>query len=98
MKKTSQLLVGSIPLRSALDVFTTAGDYFGDNLGSMPDGEFGDRIWWHNYLTRYVYHGHPDIKTIKRPAPIDGFPNWKPASRRGRGASCGTLVRPLVRN
>jgi hypothetical protein len=78
MKNTSQLLVGSIPLRSALDVFNTAGDYFGDNLAAMPDGEFGDRIWWHNYLARYVYHGHPDIKTIKRPAPVDGFPNWKP--------------------
>ena len=78
MKKTSQLLVGSLPLRSALDVFTTAGDYFEENLAFMPDGEFGDRIWWHNYLARYAYHGHPDIKTIKRPAPIDGFPNWKP--------------------
>jgi hypothetical protein len=78
MKKTSQLLVGSIPLRSALDVFTTSSDYFGDNLAAMPDGEFGDRIWWHNYLARYAYHGHPDIKTIKRPAPVDGFPNWKP--------------------
>src|SRR6185312_535251 len=78
MKKTSQLLVGSIPLRSALDVFTTASDYFGDNLAAMPDGEFGDRIWWHNYLARYAYHGHPDITTIKRPAPVDGFPNWKP--------------------
>jgi hypothetical protein len=78
VKNTSQLLVGSIPLRSALEVFTTAGDYFEDNLAFMPDGEFGDRIWWHNYLARYVYHGHPDIKTIKRPAPIDGFPNWKP--------------------
>jgi hypothetical protein len=69
MKNTSQLLVGSIPLSSALEVFRTAGDYFGDNLAAMPDGEFGDRIWWHNYLARYVYHGHPDIKTIKRPAP-----------------------------
>jgi hypothetical protein len=44
MKKTSQLLVGSIPLRSALDVFTTASDYFGDNLAFMPDGEFGDTL------------------------------------------------------
>jgi hypothetical protein len=78
MKKTSQLLVGSIPLRSAFDVFTTASDYFGDNLAAMPDGEFGDRIWWHNYLARYAYHGHPDIETIKRPASVDGFPNWKP--------------------
>jgi hypothetical protein len=78
MKKTSQPLVGSIPLRSAFDVFTTASDYFGDNLAAMPDGEFGDRIWWHNYLARYAYHGHPDIETIKRPASVDGFPNWKP--------------------
>jgi hypothetical protein len=78
VKKTSQLLVGSIPLRSAFDVFTTASDYFGDNLASMPDGEFGDRIWWHNYLVRYVYHGHLDIKPIKRPAPIDGIPNRRP--------------------
>jgi hypothetical protein len=78
MKISSQLLVGSIPLRSALEVFTTAGEYFDDNLAYMPDGEFGDRIWWHNYIARFVYHGHPSIKTVKRPAPIDGFPNWKP--------------------
>src|SRR5271170_27194 len=78
MKRSSQLLVGSIPLNSALDVFTTATEYFDDNLAYMPDGEFGDRIWWHNYLARYVYHGLPDIKTVKRPAPVDGFSNWKP--------------------
>ena len=46
MKESDQLLIGSIPLKSTLDVFTTTAEYFGDNLPFMPDGEFGDRIWW----------------------------------------------------
>jgi len=54
IKKSGQLLVGSTPLQSALKVFTTTTKYFKDNLDFMPDGEFDDRIWWHNYLARYV--------------------------------------------
>ncbi len=78
MKHSDQLLVGSVPLQSAQAVFTACCTLIGDNLHSIPDGEFGDRIIWHNYLARFVYNGHPDIETTNRPAPTNGYPEWKP--------------------
>ena len=78
MKHSDQLLVGSVPLNSASEVFTRCCEYIGDNLHSIPDGEFGDRIIWHNFLAKYVYNGHPDILTTNRPAPTNGYPEWKP--------------------
>lgn len=73
-----QLLVGSVPFGSAREVFTVCSEYFDGNLRCLSDGEFGDRIWWHNFLARFVFHGHPDIETVQRPAPVNGYPNWKP--------------------
>ncbi len=78
LEHSDQLLVGSVPFASAKSVFTACCDSIGGNLHSLPDGETGDRIWWHNYLARYVYSGHPDIETLKRPKPVDGYPSWKP--------------------
>ena len=78
MKHSDQLLVGSVSLPSAREVFSSCCDAIGDNLASIPDGEFGDRIYWHSYLARYVFNGHPDIETVNRPAPTDGYPEWKP--------------------
>ena len=78
LEHSDQLLVGSVPLASASTVFTTCCDVIGANLHSLPDGETGDRIWWHNYLARYAYNGHPDIETLRRPRPVDGYPSWKP--------------------
>lgn len=78
MKHSNQLLVGSVPLNSAKEVFSTCCEYIGDNLSFIPDGEFGDRIVWHNYLARFVYNGHPDIETTNRPASTNGYPEWKP--------------------
>ena len=40
------LLVGSVNLASAEEVFATAGDILGDSLRSVPDGETGERIQW----------------------------------------------------
>jgi len=39
-------LVGSVPLKSADDVFLTAARDLGDRLERIPDGETGDRIEW----------------------------------------------------
>ena len=72
------LLVGSIPLNTVQDVFETCADIVGDHTPYIPDGEVGDRIWWVNYLAYRIFNGHPDIETLRRPAPIDGYPQWKP--------------------
>lgn len=40
------LLVGSVPLASAEDVFSMAGEVLGNRLRSIPDGETGKRIHW----------------------------------------------------
>jgi hypothetical protein len=71
-------LVGSIPLDTVDDVFAQWGTTLGEHLPCMPDGEVGDRIWWHNYLAYRFYDGHPALETVQRPAPIDGVPQWKP--------------------
>ncbi len=73
IKHSDQLLVGSVPLGSAREVFSTCCDYIGDNLSFLPDGEFGDRILWHNYLARYVYNGHPDIETHESACAYQGL-------------------------
>ncbi|MBT3549849.1 MAG: hypothetical protein HOF70_02315 [Rhodospirillaceae bacterium] len=44
------LMVGSIPLPTASDVFTTCSDMFGEHLPCVPDGEVGPRLVWVSYL------------------------------------------------
>lgn len=77
---SSLILVGSVPLDTVEEVFDDCGRELGPHLSCLPDGEVGDRIWWHNYLAYRFYHGHPDIETIQRPAPVDGVEQWKPKS------------------
>ena len=61
------LLVGSIPLDSAAEVFETSYRYLGPYLASLPDGETGPRtIWILGYPARDVYDGHPDIRTVQK--------------------------------
>src|SRR6185295_16369358 len=60
------LLVGSIPLSSAAEVFETSHRYLGPYLACLPDGESGPRTIWIGYLARDVYDGHPDIETVQR--------------------------------
>ncbi len=75
------LLVGSVPLETAEEVFRTCGHAIGKGLKYLPDGETDERIWWVNMLAYRVYHGHPDIETVMRPPRIDGVEAWKPRDR-----------------
>jgi len=77
-KTKDLLLVGSLPLETAHEVMTSCAHQLGPWLPCIPDGEVGDRAVWINSLGYRVYHGHPDIETVNRPAPIDGVENWKP--------------------
>ena len=60
------LMVGSISLPSADEVFRTSAKYVGPYVSCLPDGEGGARALWIGYLARDVYDGHPDIETLQR--------------------------------
>src|SRR5262245_29496011 len=75
------LLIGSAPLEIAEDVFKTVGAPLADALGSVPDGEVGERRWWVHRLSYQVFHGHPELETIRRPVPDNGVERLVPHDR-----------------
>jgi hypothetical protein len=75
------LLVGSVPLETAEDVMRAFGTPLGAYMATMPDGEVGDRQWWVLRLAFQVFNGHPDLETIRRPAPDDGVERLVPRDR-----------------
>lgn len=73
------LLVGSIPLETAEQVFRTFGPAIGGSLAYLPDGEIGERRYWIDGIAYRVLNGHPEIETTQRPAPdADGVERWRP--------------------
>jgi hypothetical protein len=73
------LLVGSVPLDTVEQVFRTVGGPLGPYLAYMPDGEVGDRRYWIDGIAYRVLNGHPEIETLRRPAPDeDGVERWRP--------------------
>jgi hypothetical protein len=72
------LLVGSIPLETAKDVFRTFGKPLGKYLTSMPDGEVGFRRHWISRVHFQVFAIHPDIEVLRRPRPDDGVERLNP--------------------
>jgi len=89
------LLVGSIPVETAEQAFRQVGAPLGQWLAYVPDGEVGLRSYWIDGLAYRVLNGHPEIETIKRPAPDeDGVEWWKP---RGRHDEFAFRVRPGVK-
>lgn len=70
--KNDLLLVGSVPLETAPEVLEMCGHSLGTHLPCIPDGETGDRFYWIQVLAYRVFHGHPDIETVKRPASVNG--------------------------
>jgi hypothetical protein len=73
------LLVGSIPLDTAHEVFRVFGPALGEHLRYLPDGEVGDRRFWIVGLAYRVFANHPELDVVQRPAPDDdGVENWQP--------------------
>lgn len=66
------LLVGSIPLETARQVFETFGQPLGAHLCAMPDGEVGLRRHWISRVHYQVFAIHPDIEVVQRPRMEDG--------------------------
>jgi hypothetical protein len=67
------LLVGSVPLESAREVFTTCAAVLGDHLCALPDGEVGPRKSWIQCQALLVFDGHTRIETLSRPKSADGL-------------------------
>jgi hypothetical protein len=72
------LLVGSVPLETAEEVFRTFGGPLGPYLGAIPDGEVGERRWWVIRLAYQVFNGHPELEVLRRPAADQGVERLVP--------------------
>jgi len=89
------LLVGSIPLETAEQVFRSFGGALGRWLDHMPDGEIGGRRYWIDHIAHTVLNGHPELETVRRPAPDEnGIERWRP---RGNHDNFQFRVRPEVK-
>jgi hypothetical protein len=56
-------LVGSLPLQSAEEVFSTASSILGERLRRVPDGETGERLGWIGWQFQ-VLAEHPAFEVI----------------------------------
>jgi hypothetical protein len=74
------LLVGSVPLDTPEEVFRTFGGPLGPALKTMPDGEVGPRKHWISRIHYQVLCGHPELDTLRRPAPENGVERLFPRS------------------
>lgn len=72
------LLVGSVPLETAEEVFTQFGGTLGRYLGAMPDGEVGIRRQWISRVHYQVLAIHPDIEVLRRPRLENGVERLSP--------------------
>jgi hypothetical protein len=72
------LLVGSIPLDTAEQVFRDFGGSLGAALRTMPDGEVGPRRHWISRIHYQVLAGHPELETVRYPAPENGVERRNP--------------------
>jgi hypothetical protein len=68
------LLVGSVPMESARDVFKTCAAALGHHLVALPDGEVGPRKSWIQCQAILVFDRHPALETVTRPKSLDGIP------------------------
>jgi hypothetical protein len=87
-------LPGSLPCDTAEQSFRIFGGALGKWLDYMPDGEVGTRRYWIDGIAFRVFNGHPEIETVKYPAPENGVEQWWP---RGRHDEFGFRVRPGVK-
>ena len=74
------LLVGSIPLDTPEQVFRAFGTPLGAALKTMPDGEVGPRRHWISRIHYEVLTGHPELETVRHPAPENGVERRNPRS------------------
>ncbi len=78
MKHDHVLLVGSVPLETAENVFDMFGGPLGEHLCSMPDGEVGPRSHWISRLHYQVLAIHPGLEVVRQPTLEDGVERLNP--------------------
>jgi len=61
------LIVGSVPLDNATEVFLTLAEKIGGHVHCLPDGETGPRLDWVLWQ-HHVFQRHPAFETVERPA------------------------------
>ena len=66
------LLVGSLPLDTAEDVFKTFGSPLGKYLNAIPDGEIGPRRNWVSRVHYQVFAAHQQLEHVRHPRPDNG--------------------------
>ena len=76
------LLVGSIPLDTADEVFRTFGATLGPSLAAMPDGEVGPRKHWISRIHFQVLAGHYQLEAVRHPEPENGIERLFPRNAR----------------
>ena len=76
--KDELLLVGSVPLDSAEEVFRGFGGALGRYLNAMPDGETGPRSHWVSRVHYEVFALYPDLEIVRRPRRDDGVERLNP--------------------
>lgn len=81
MAKNDLLLVGSIPMETAEDVFASFGAGLGAHMTAVPDGEVGPRAHWVSKVHYQVLALHPDIEVVRQPALDDGVERLHPRDR-----------------
>jgi hypothetical protein len=62
MKHRDVLLVGSIPLENASEVFNVVGKKLSGLISRIPDGETGNRLSWLGWQD-HVFENHPNFET-----------------------------------
>lgn len=72
------LLVGSIPLDTAQDVFASFGASLGNFLKAMPDGEVGPRSHWISRVHYQIFAGHAELEILAHPRPENGIERLNP--------------------
>lgn len=63
----SVMVVGSVPLESAEEVFRACARELSAFLSAYPDGEVGERKYWTFSLASLIYSGHPDLESVNAP-------------------------------
>ena len=75
------LLIGSVPYDTTAEVMRNFAAPLAKYLPALPDGEVGDRRWWVQRLSYQVFNGHPELITLRRPAPDNGVERLLPRDR-----------------
>jgi hypothetical protein len=68
------LLVGSLPASSTEEALRSAGEFFGDMVFALPDGETGARGGWVSYERERLVRPNPAVATLQETESPTGLP------------------------